>query len=93
MTEAWKLRLQPPDERALNRLPEKAAAACLEFMLGSLLRQPKVRGRRLVGEFEGLWSAHIGIHRVVYELDERSWTVHVYGIGHRARVYNAPPSR
>lgn len=93
MTDAWNLRLHPPAERALSRLPDKAAAACLEFMLGPLLRQPKVPGRGLVGQFEGLWSARVGVYRVVHELDERSRTVHVYRVGHRAHIYHGPPGR
>jgi hypothetical protein len=44
-------------ERTLARLPEKAAAAVVEFMLGPLLEDPRRIGHRLRHDLEAMWAA------------------------------------
>lgn len=83
----WALRVAPSAERALARLPEKAATAVVEFLLGALRDDPSRVGHRLRGDLEGLWAARRGPYRVVYELDHRRRRVHVLRIDHRADVY------
>lgn len=84
---AWNLIVAPSAERALARLPEKAAAAVVEFMLGPLVERPKRVGHELQRELQGLWSARRGPYRIVYEIDEQSRQVHVLRIDHRADIY------
>jgi mRNA-degrading endonuclease RelE of RelBE toxin-antitoxin system len=83
----WELVVAPSADRTLARLPEKAAAAVAEFMLGPLVENPQRVGHRLRQELEGLWSARRGAYRVVYELDEEQRTVLVLRIDHRTDVY------
>ncbi|MDQ3765777.1 MAG: type II toxin-antitoxin system RelE/ParE family toxin [Actinomycetota bacterium] len=88
MTEAsWSLVVARSAERTLERLPEKAAAAVVEFLLGPLLENPQRVGHRLRSELEGLWVARRGPYRVVYEILEAERRVHVLRIDHRADVY------
>lgn len=79
--------MAPSAERSLHRLPEKVAAAVVEFMLGPLSENPGRVGHRLVGDLEGLWAARRGPYRVVYEIDERAREIRVLRIDHRADVY------
>lgn len=74
-------------ERALARLPEKVAAAVVEFLLGPLLDSPKQVGHELERELAGLWSARRGSYRIIYELDEKERRVRVLRIDHRSDVY------
>jgi mRNA interferase RelE/StbE len=83
----WELIVAPTAVRGLGRLPEKAAAAVVEFLLGPLRDDPKRVGHRLRGELEGLWSARRGPYRVIYELDEKQRRIAVLRIDHRADVY------
>lgn len=83
----WRLQVAASAERALARLPEKVAAAVVEFMLGALSDDPLRVGRPLRREFEGLLSARRGAYRIVYEVHEDSKVVHVLRIDHRADVY------
>lgn len=79
--------MAPSAERALERFPEKVAAAVVEFMLGPLLDSPHQVGYELQRELKGLWSARRGSYRIVYEIKDEERQVHVVWIYHRADVY------
>ncbi|MGH2556383.1 MAG: type II toxin-antitoxin system RelE family toxin [Actinomycetota bacterium] len=83
----WKLVVAPSVDRTLARLPEKAAAAVVQLMLGPLVADPHRVGHRLRRELEGLWAARRGPYRVVYEIDEEAREIHVLRVDHRADVY------
>jgi mRNA-degrading endonuclease RelE of RelBE toxin-antitoxin system len=74
-------------ERALRGLPEKVAAAAVEFIYGSLAENPQRVGKPLRFELEGLHSARRGDYRVVYQIDPAEATVTIMAIQHRADVY------
>lgn len=71
----------------MARLPEKTAAAVVEFMLGPLLEAPTRVGHALRRELEGLWSARRGAYRIVYAINEEEHLVEVVRIEHRSDVY------
>jgi mRNA-degrading endonuclease RelE of RelBE toxin-antitoxin system len=83
----YELRVAGPAARQLDRLPEKVAAAIVEFMLGPLLDDPHRVGGALRRELEGLHSARRGAYRVVYEIDEQATAVIVLRIDHRSTIY------
>jgi mRNA interferase RelE/StbE len=88
MTEPlWALRVAASAERQLSRLPERVAAAVVEFMIGPLCDNPRRVGHQLQRELAGLWSARRGAYRVVYEIDDTASTVTVLRIDHRSDVY------
>jgi mRNA-degrading endonuclease RelE of RelBE toxin-antitoxin system len=74
--------------QALSRqLPEAVAAACVEFVLGTLAANPYRVGKPLREPHEGLHSARRGEFRVIYEIDEGRILVHVVNIRHRRDAY------
>ena len=77
-------------ERGLARLPEKAAAAVVEFLTGALVDLPDVVGHPLERELAGLWGARRGPYGVVYDIDDEAKVVSVLRIDHRADVYRSP---
>ena len=83
----WKLRVAASAERQLGRLPERIAAAVVEFMLGPMIGNPRRVGHPLQRELAGLWCARRGAYRVVYEIDHEARTVTVLRIDHRADIY------
>ena len=83
----WQLVVAASAERKLGQLPEKFAAAIVEFMLGPLLENPRKVGRPLQRELLGLYSARRGSYRVVFRLDEEVRRVVVLRIDHRSDVY------
>jgi mRNA interferase RelE/StbE len=74
----------PTAKRALVRLPEKVAAAVVEFVYGALAENPHRVGKPLRFELEGLHSARRGDFRIINRIGEH---VTIIAIEHRADVY------
>ncbi|MGL5931243.1 MAG: type II toxin-antitoxin system RelE family toxin [Dermatophilaceae bacterium] len=87
MQERYSIRVTARAERDLQRLPEKIATACLEFVFGPLGDNPQRVGRPLRGELSGLHSARRGDYRVIYGIDGDAHTVEVVHIDRRSDVY------
>lgn len=85
--EPYKLVWTAPAKRALTRLPEKAATACIEFAYGPLSQNPARVGRPLRLDFEGLHSARRGDFRIIYEIRDDARAVVVLTVQHRSDVY------
>lgn len=75
----------PTSRRALTRLPEKVAAAAIEFIYGPLATNPRRVGKPLRFELEGLHSARRGDFRIFYRVGEQ--VVTVVAVEHRADAY------
>jgi mRNA interferase RelE/StbE len=88
-SEVWSLRVAGPAQRRLQRLPEKVAAAALEFILGPLLENPHRVGRALRAELEGVHAARVGAYRVPYEIDEDDRLITVLDVDHRGDVHRS----
>jgi mRNA-degrading endonuclease RelE of RelBE toxin-antitoxin system len=82
-TVAW----TAPAQRALRRLPEKAEAAAVEFIYGSLASNPHRLGKRLRYELAGLHSARRGEYRVMYRINEDQQIIEIAAIEHRSDAY------
>ncbi len=85
--EGWNLLIAASAERQLERLPERIAAAVVEFLLGPLCENPRQVGHQLQRELAGLWSARRGAYRVIYEINDEDRTVSVLRIEHQSDVY------
>lgn len=90
MTDAggYELLVAPPAARSLSdRLPEPVAAAVIEFITMTLVREPRRVGKPLRGELAGIWSARRGTYRVLYRIAEDKREVIVLRIDHRRDAY------
>lgn len=89
--ERYELVLTPPARRALtDRLPESVAAAVIDFLTTTLVKQPRRVGKPLRAQLAGLWSARRGTYRVLYRIQEERAEVVVIRIEHRRDVYRPP---
>jgi mRNA interferase RelE/StbE len=75
-----------PAQRQLEQLPERYAAAVLDF-LPTIATNPRRLGKPLRFELDGSWVARRGPYRVIYAIDDSAHTVHVIAIAHRSDVY------
>ncbi|MGH8962251.1 MAG: type II toxin-antitoxin system RelE family toxin [Jatrophihabitantaceae bacterium] len=87
MSERYTIRITSRAAHDLERLPEKTATACVEFIFGSLADNPLRVGKPLRGELTGLHSAHRGDYRVVYPVADDRRGVEIVHIGRRSDVY------
>jgi mRNA interferase RelE/StbE len=86
--EYYELVVTPPAARAISQqLPEPVAAAVIEFLTSSLIREPRRVGKQLRRELAGIWSARRGTYRLLYRINEERQEVIVLRIEHRSDVY------
>lgn len=84
----YELVVTPPAARAISeQLPEPVAAAVIEFLTTSLIREPRRVGKQLRRELAGIWSARRGTYRVLYRIREHPREVVVLRVEHRSEVY------
>jgi len=83
----YSVTIAPSARRALQRLPEKVASACVEFILGPLADNPHRLGKPLNGPLAAYHAARRGAYRVVYSIDDADHSLTVVRIDHRADVY------
>lgn len=83
----WKIEVTSPALKGFRRLPEKAAAAIVEFVTGVLADNPRRLSKPLTNELLGLRTARRGDYRVLFTLDLEEHTLYVHRIEHRADVY------
>lgn len=77
----------PASRRALDRLPESAATAAIEFAYGPLRENPHRVGKRLRAPLEDTFSARRGAYRILYLVDDEAGTVVIVSVEHRRDAY------
>lgn len=87
MSEHYHVRVTARAARDLERLPEKMATACVEFIFGPLAENPHRVGKALRDELIGLHSARRGDYRVGYAIVEDGHRVEIVHIDRRSDVY------
>jgi len=80
----YRVTLSSAAVRSLQAIPSRIAEPLVTFALVALAENPRRRGKPLVSDFAGLWSARRGNYRVIYEIDDEVQVVDI--------VRNAPRS-
>ncbi|WP_375497084.1 type II toxin-antitoxin system RelE/ParE family toxin [uncultured Jatrophihabitans sp.] len=73
--------------RDLQRLPEKIATACVEFIFGPLAQNPARVGKPLREDLAGMHCARRGDYRIFYSIVEEGHRVEILHIDRRSDVY------
>lgn len=97
MSEArCELIISPTARRQLaEKLPEAAAFAAYELIVGPFLDNPQRTGKRLMPPLNDRDSARRGTYRVIYRINEEQRAVTVVAVVHRSDAYRIgrrPPS-
>ena len=87
MSEPYQVGITPRAARDLQRLPDKIATACVEFIFGPLAANPHRVSKPQRAELEGSHSARRGDYRVVYAIRDDTHLVEVEHIDRRSDVY------
>ncbi|MEZ5189653.1 MAG: type II toxin-antitoxin system RelE/ParE family toxin [Schumannella sp.] len=83
----YRIVLTATGKRDLDRLPEKIAAAAIEFMFGPLAENPQRGGKRLDPPLHPKYVARRGEYRVIYDIHGDVVEVEVVAIKHRRDAY------
>lgn len=86
MSRRYRVQITARAARDLERLPEKIATACVEFIFGPLVENPHRVGKALRDELAGLHSARRGDYRVVHAIRDDG-CLDVMHIDRRSDVY------
>lgn len=82
--------ITPTARRQLtDALPEAAAFAAYEFIVGPLLDAPYRVGKQLRPPLEDRFSARRGTYRVLYRVDDEEGVVTVLDVAHRRDAYRS----
>jgi mRNA-degrading endonuclease RelE of RelBE toxin-antitoxin system len=84
---SYRVEIDRPAQRNLQRLPHKIATAVVEFITGPLADDPHRLGKPLRGELAAYRSARRGDYRILLRIDEDRGTVLVVTVSHRAHIY------
>jgi mRNA-degrading endonuclease RelE of RelBE toxin-antitoxin system len=87
VSEPYQVAVTSRAARDLDRLPDKIATACVEFIFGPLADNPQRLGKPLRAELDGSYSARRGDYRVVYAIKEDPYVIEIEHIGRRSDVY------
>jgi mRNA interferase RelE/StbE len=87
VSEPYRVQITARAARDLQRLPEKIATACVEFIFGPLVENPHRVGKALRDELLGLHSARRGDYRVVYAIVGDRHRIEIVHIDRRSDVY------
>lgn len=86
--DSYELVVTPPAAKAISdQLPEAVAAAVIEFLTSSLIREPRRVGKPLRRELAGIWSARRGTYRILYRVRDEPREVIVLRVEHRSEAY------
>lgn len=85
-TDRYVVSLSSAAVRSLRAMPPRMAEPLVRFTFEGLAENPRRRGKPLVGDFTGLWSARRGDYRVLYDVDDEARVAAVIRIAHRSEA-------
>lgn len=75
--------------KQLKKLDKIANARILDYMDEiAVLKNPRERGKALVGNFAGFWRYRVGDYRILCRIQDDVLEILVVEIGHRKNVYD-----
>jgi mRNA interferase RelE/StbE len=79
------------DQEALNdlkHLDKKQAIDLVKKIEEHLIKNPDELGKRLTGQFKGLFRYRYGDYRVIYQIFKKEVEIIIVKVGHRKNIYN-----
>ncbi|WP_297648784.1 type II toxin-antitoxin system RelE/ParE family toxin [uncultured Treponema sp.] len=74
--------------KQLSKLDSSIQKRIIDFLTEiSQLRDPRSRGKLLVGNLRGIWRYRVGDYRILCQIKDKELCIFVVEIGHRREVY------
>ena len=75
--------------KQLKKLDKIANARIVDYMDEiAVLKNPRERGKALVGNFAGFWRYRVGDYRILCRIQDDVLEILIVEIGHRKNVYD-----
>ncbi len=86
---AWTIKYTNTAKRELNKLDKNIARSIFKHIESKIafLEDPRMDGKALVGNLQGLWSYKYKTYRINCEIQDDVLIILVVRIGHRRNVY------
>ncbi len=85
---AWTLEFDDDALKALNKLDKKWQIKILNSLEDIVkLKNPRLRGKALVGDKRGLWRYRVGDYRIICDFENERLVILVLTVAHRSKVY------
>ena len=86
---AWTIKYTNTAKRELNKLDKNIARSIFKHIESTIafLEDPRMDGKALVGNLQGLWSYKYKTYRINCEIQDDVLIILVVRIGHRRNVY------
>jgi len=78
----------PGLKKDLKSLGKKETATFFYIVKTTILNAP-LKGKKLKGEFSGLYRFRFGDYRIIYEIDFFKKHIYILRVSHRKDVYNS----
>lgn len=86
---AWSVEFIDTAKRQLHKLDKRWQGAILDYLEDEIapLKDPRNRGKGLIGDKRGLWRYRVGDYRILCEIRDEELVITAVTIGHRRDVY------
>ena len=81
----YRLEFHPRAQKELVRLTRKYQKKIQKKLID--IQEHPFSGKKLDGEYAGLWAIRVWPYRIIYSIDKKIVTVTVVKVGHRQGVY------
>ncbi|MBF0710172.1 MULTISPECIES: type II toxin-antitoxin system RelE/ParE family toxin [unclassified Gemella] len=85
----YKLEIDKQALKQLKKLDKPVAEMIVRWLYKNVdgITDPRIRGKALIGDKQGLWRYRVGNYRVVCEIIDDRLIVLALGVGHRRNIY------
>ena len=86
---AWSVEFRQSAFRQLEKLDRQVQRRIVDFLNERVTGgvDPRLQGKALQGERQGLWRYRVGDYRIICEIQDHRLVVLVLSLGHRREIY------
>lgn len=76
--------------KQLKKMDKQVSKYIINYIEKNLIKtqNPRLSGKALVGDKNGLWRYHIGDYRLICQINDHELVILALNIGHRREVYS-----
>ena len=86
----WLIKFDPKAVKELKKLDKVTQKRIIDYLKQKVSVQdnPRIFGKGLTGNKQGLWRYRVGNYRIICQLKEQDLIILVIKVGHRSSIYD-----